>query len=467
MRELRLALEFAACRLAVPVQPARLASVQHEPSISAGLEPGLGLLERRLRYHRWSIEAPWPRCPSRSRTRASLKRTSCLTGDVRLTLRARAADIRDRPARGRRGLADRRHHRRVPSPAGPPRRARADVGRRRDRGRALHRRRGRAGDRRPRLPQRQQEGLETVVAAVAVGMVTFMIVWMRRHARDLASELRAKRRRSALARGLGLGARRDGVLRRPARGPRDRGLPARRVPGLGRRRSSAGARRAARHPRRRRDRLWASTAAASSSTSPASSASPPSCSCSSPPDSCVQRAAHRARGGVAQQLPGAGRRPRAGSSARHRSSSSLLTGVLGLQPQPDGRRGRRLAPLRHPDADLRALARRRSTCACPARSPLAPDEEGSTMTRLALVIGVAARLPRASPPLRAGSRLRRRAQRSSARTVPPERVAVTLTDAGCSPAEAAPIPAGAVTFDVTNAGTAKVTEVELKNAGRR
>lgn len=41
------------------------------------------------------------------------------------------------------------------------------------------------------LPQRQQEQLETVVAAVAVGMVTFMIVWMRRHAATLASDLRA------------------------------------------------------------------------------------------------------------------------------------------------------------------------------------------------------------------------------------------------------------------------------------
>jgi high-affinity iron transporter len=41
------------------------------------------------------------------------------------------------------------------------------------------------------LPQRQQEGLETVVAAVAVGMVSFMIFWMRRHARGLASDLRA------------------------------------------------------------------------------------------------------------------------------------------------------------------------------------------------------------------------------------------------------------------------------------
>ncbi len=41
------------------------------------------------------------------------------------------------------------------------------------------------------LPQRRQEGLETVVALVAVGMVSFMILWMRRHAGDLAGELRA------------------------------------------------------------------------------------------------------------------------------------------------------------------------------------------------------------------------------------------------------------------------------------
>ncbi len=50
------------------------------------------------------------------------------------------------------------------------------------------------------LPERQQEGLETVVASVAVGMVTFMIVWMRRHARDLAGQLRASAA-SALADG--------------------------------------------------------------------------------------------------------------------------------------------------------------------------------------------------------------------------------------------------------------------------
>jgi high-affinity iron transporter len=39
------------------------------------------------------------------------------------------------------------------------------------------------------LPQRQQEGLETVIGAVAVGMVTYMVVWMRRHSRDLKGQL--------------------------------------------------------------------------------------------------------------------------------------------------------------------------------------------------------------------------------------------------------------------------------------
>lgn len=41
------------------------------------------------------------------------------------------------------------------------------------------------------LPQRQQEGLETVIGAIAVVMVTYMIVWMREHARDLKGDLEA------------------------------------------------------------------------------------------------------------------------------------------------------------------------------------------------------------------------------------------------------------------------------------
>jgi high-affinity iron transporter len=39
------------------------------------------------------------------------------------------------------------------------------------------------------LPHRQQEGLETIVALVAVAMVTYMIVWMTEHARDLKGQL--------------------------------------------------------------------------------------------------------------------------------------------------------------------------------------------------------------------------------------------------------------------------------------
>ena len=50
------------------------------------------------------------------------------------------------------------------------------------------------------LPQREQEGLETVVALVAVGMVTGMILWMRRHARGMAGELRESAA-AALAKG--------------------------------------------------------------------------------------------------------------------------------------------------------------------------------------------------------------------------------------------------------------------------
>jgi high-affinity iron transporter len=39
------------------------------------------------------------------------------------------------------------------------------------------------------LPQREQEMLETVIGLIAVGAVTYMIVWMRRHARGLKASL--------------------------------------------------------------------------------------------------------------------------------------------------------------------------------------------------------------------------------------------------------------------------------------
>jgi high-affinity iron transporter len=50
------------------------------------------------------------------------------------------------------------------------------------------------------LPQAQQEGLEAVIALVAVGMVTYMIVWMRRNARSMRRLLEGEAA-SALARG--------------------------------------------------------------------------------------------------------------------------------------------------------------------------------------------------------------------------------------------------------------------------
>jgi high-affinity iron transporter len=50
------------------------------------------------------------------------------------------------------------------------------------------------------LPYRQQEGLETVVALVAVAAVTWMVVWMRRNARGLRVQLE-RGATSALAQG--------------------------------------------------------------------------------------------------------------------------------------------------------------------------------------------------------------------------------------------------------------------------
>lgn len=39
------------------------------------------------------------------------------------------------------------------------------------------------------LPQKEQEGLETIVALIAVSAVSYMIVWMRRHARGIKAQL--------------------------------------------------------------------------------------------------------------------------------------------------------------------------------------------------------------------------------------------------------------------------------------
>ncbi|MCU1344615.1 MAG: putative iron permease [Acidimicrobiia bacterium] len=49
------------------------------------------------------------------------------------------------------------------------------------------------------LPQKQQEGLETVIAIVAVVMVTSMVVWMSKHARSLKGELEARAETAAVS----------------------------------------------------------------------------------------------------------------------------------------------------------------------------------------------------------------------------------------------------------------------------
>ncbi|HEY4278229.1 MAG TPA: FTR1 family protein, partial [Conexibacter sp.] len=54
------------------------------------------------------------------------------------------------------------------------------------------------------LPQRQQEAFEAIVGLVAVAMVTFMIVFMRRHARELGGQLR-NNAAAALAGGSAIG----------------------------------------------------------------------------------------------------------------------------------------------------------------------------------------------------------------------------------------------------------------------
>ncbi|MDT7705281.1 MAG: high-affinity iron transporter [Pseudonocardiales bacterium] len=50
------------------------------------------------------------------------------------------------------------------------------------------------------LPQAAQEGLETVIGLLAVAMVTYMILWMRKHARGMKAELESAAA-SALVRG--------------------------------------------------------------------------------------------------------------------------------------------------------------------------------------------------------------------------------------------------------------------------
>ena len=172
-------------------------------------------------------------------------------------------------------------------------------------------------------------------------MVTFMIVWMRRHARGLERRARGQRRARARrrARCWRWSAWRSSPSSARASRPRCSCSPrSRRLDRPGGRRR----RRGARHRRRGRARLRHLPRRRAASTSRASSASRASCWCSSPPG-LVATALHTAHeagwlNGCQGQaldlswLVEPGTRP-----------PSLLTGMLGLQPQPDRGRGRRLA----------------------------------------------------------------------------------------------------------------------------
>jgi high-affinity iron transporter len=54
------------------------------------------------------------------------------------------------------------------------------------------------------LPQKEQEQFETIVALIAVGMITWMVVWMRRHSADLKGDLQ-ERAKVALLEGSAIG----------------------------------------------------------------------------------------------------------------------------------------------------------------------------------------------------------------------------------------------------------------------
>ena len=272
------------------------------------------------------------------------------------------------------------------------------------------------------LPQRQQESSRPSSASWPSAMVTFMIVWMRRHARGLAGELRASAG-GALADGLDGRAGRHGLLRRHPRGLGDRRLPARRVPELDRTRPRPASARCSASLVAVRDRLSGiyrgGVQHQPRALLPVHRAS---CSCSSPPAWSPARCTPRTR--------------RAGSTFGQDQAldltwlvvpgtwtASLLTGMLGLQPQPTVDRGRR------------RISSTRSRWGCYVLWPQRAARGGPQGARTQPAPTVSLLL--APDVLRRGLRLGQLGDSGGLGAARGARtVEVTLTDAGCEPAAA-------------------------------
>ena len=189
--------------------------------------------------------------------------------------------------------------------------------------------------------------------AIAVVMISYMVLWMRAHSRDLRSRPAERGRQRAGPR-LGRRADRDGLPGRHPRGLRDRRLPARRVPVRGV--PAAGRdRRGPRHRRRGRARLPDLPRRGEAEPVPVL------------PDhrrgagagrrrSGDEHPARRLRGRLADGRPADRRWTCRRSPGPGSVQESLLTGMLGIRSSAAGGRGRRLPAVRGPDAAGGAVA---------------------------------------------------------------------------------------------------------------
>ena len=221
------------------------------------------------------------------------------------------------------------------------------------------------------LPQRQQEGLETVIGAIAVGDG---------HVHGHLDEAPLARTQGP-ARGHGPGRDgrrvrgrprhgRDGVPRGAARGPRDRRVPARRVQPVDQRRQRPGGRRAR---RRRRDRARLRHLPRRRAHQPVAVLPRHGPGARARRGRAGrERAAHRARGGLARRRAGQHRRPHLAGRPR------LRPGVAAHRhARAAGRagrhRGHRLAALPRPGRRVRRVAA--------GQGPRAPDDRRASCSR--------------------------------------------------------------------------------------